>query len=541
MTTHAPAAPVLLQIEAMDIVSYIFGTNVQREHIGASWLVTQLPRWFASACDSESVDVLVSVSGKLLAKVESAQAAKKIVTAVSCAALDEAPELDICGAWVSLPGDEVTVGDMRRAAVALEEARSLRVSMDAASPTIPFLDVCRVSNRPAVPELGTTGEWARDKKIALSESSRRKRVKAQDFRSHLLKVLENGGISEENATRLLPHLKELEEAADDDSTGITELEWVGVVHADVNHLTSALYGGNAEAVHAVDPRELRERTRQIGQAIESAYVAGAKAVLIQADAASPKKRVNVLPLFPIMLGGDDLTVVVHGHYALTFAVEYAKALRAATAADDSPLRSLTDDHSGFRAAIGVALVKPHFPYHLAAALATALCDRSKQASRAESMVDFEVVYDSVHIDLDGIRGRDPVPSLRPLRVEGVGAGSWCGLVAAARAVVGDGDKDRGMPSGQLAALRDEVRRSGSPPTDPALIDAAAARWSRLAHQYPRSAQSLGDGEGRVVWDDRPSSRRVSQLFDVKALLDVSPVSLVRLLAEGSCGSEGYGR
>lgn len=52
MTTHAPAAPVLLQIEAMDIVSYIFGTNVQREHIGASWLVTQLPRWFAGSSQS---------------------------------------------------------------------------------------------------------------------------------------------------------------------------------------------------------------------------------------------------------------------------------------------------------------------------------------------------------------------------------------------------------------------------------------------------------------------------------------------------------
>ena len=76
MTTNAPAGTVLLQIEAMDIVSYIFGTNVQREHIGASWLVTQLPRWFASACDGESVDVLVTVSGKLLATVESAQAAK---------------------------------------------------------------------------------------------------------------------------------------------------------------------------------------------------------------------------------------------------------------------------------------------------------------------------------------------------------------------------------------------------------------------------------------------------------------------------------
>ncbi|MBK8733212.1 MAG: hypothetical protein IPL93_10210 [Actinomycetales bacterium] len=155
MTTNAPAGTVLLQIEAMDIVSYIFGTNVQREHIGASWLVTQLPRWFASACDGESVDVLVTVSGKLLATVESAQAAKRIVTAVSRAALDEAPELDICGAWVSVPGAVVTVGDMRRAAVAVGEARSLRVSMDAASPTIPFLDVCRVSNRPRSPN------WAR--------------------------------------------------------------------------------------------------------------------------------------------------------------------------------------------------------------------------------------------------------------------------------------------------------------------------------------------------------------------------------------------
>ena len=29
--------------------------------------------------------------------------------------------------------------------------------------------------------------------------------------------------------------------------------------------------------------------------------------------------------------------------------------------------------------------------------------------------------------------------------------------------------------------------------------------------------------------------------DGKALLDVSPVSLVRLLGEGWCGSEGYGR
>jgi len=41
----------LAMVETNSNQSYIFSTQRQRDHIGASWLISQVPKWFDEFCE----------------------------------------------------------------------------------------------------------------------------------------------------------------------------------------------------------------------------------------------------------------------------------------------------------------------------------------------------------------------------------------------------------------------------------------------------------------------------------------------------------
>ncbi|WP_432559274.1 hypothetical protein [Granulicoccus sp. GXG6511] len=521
---------VLVHLEIMGIVPYLFATNVQREQIGASWLVSRLPDWFDTAVLDAGAGARVSPvssrSGMVSAVVDSPELARGLLERVSRTALAEAPGLDVCGAWVPLGDRDLTQDDLRKGYRALERAHSGRVSMDQCSPVIPFLDVCRVSNQPVVTPLGHAAEWRRDREAGLSLPSRAKRLVAPRFRDHLLAVLAAGGVGEEDRVRLVPHLRELEVALTDEPGELGDLSWLGIVYADVNHLGSAL-AGLPETGQALCDRQ-QVLTAAIAVVIEAAYVEAAREVLRVAHTASDGPPPRVLPLFPIMLGGDDLTVVVHGNYAFAFVGAYLAALEQLSA-NHPDLVNLTTT-GGFRAAAGVALVKPTFPYHFGVELAQELCDEAKRGGRADSRVEFEVVHDSLDIRLDQLRRRHQVPRQGPLRAAGTGLGTLPGLLTAAASVVSG---KTAVPRGQLIQLMAEVQRhhrSRDEDDTDDLGPAAAARWQRLRTTWPTQTALLGGPEGEPLWSDRTIRR--STLFDVKAILDVTPPAVLRAMTGG---------
>jgi len=85
----------------------------------------------------------------------------------------------------------------------------------------------------------------------------------------------------------------------------------------------------------------------------------------------------ILPIRPILTGGDDITFVCEGRLGIYLAEKYIwKFENIANSTDFS-------DHSRITACAGVAIVKTKFPFSKAYDLAEALCKEAKEASRAK--------------------------------------------------------------------------------------------------------------------------------------------------------------
>ncbi|MHB1557394.1 MAG: Cas10/Cmr2 second palm domain-containing protein, partial [Isosphaeraceae bacterium] len=120
---------------------------------------------------------------------------------------------------------------------------------------------------------------------------------------------------------------------------------------------------------------------------------------------------SVLPIVPLVLGGDDLTVVCDGRQAMRFIRRYLEEFEKQTGAN-STIRSVMgrfDGQDRVTSCAGVAIVKPHFPFFAAYSLAEELLQSAKKLAKREaesppfSAVDFHVLYDASAPSLERLR------------------------------------------------------------------------------------------------------------------------------------------
>jgi hypothetical protein len=124
-------------------------------------------------------------------------------------------------------------------------------------------------------------------------------------------------------------------------------------------------------------------------------------------------------VLPLILGGDDLTVVCDGTKAVRFAANYLARFESFSTAEHGGaseanaaacIRQTMIERQCVTASAGVAIVKPHFPFAAAHDLANDLASSAKRAKRRlgnvpASALDFHIQYDSSASELDSIRAR----------------------------------------------------------------------------------------------------------------------------------------
>ena len=96
---------------------------------------------------------------------------------------------------------------------------------------------------------------------------------------------------------------------------------------------------------------------------------------------------HVLPLRPLILGGDDLTVLLRGDLALDYAHDFLlcfeeeteKELKALKEEYSTELKGLPDKMTG---SAGIAFIRSNQPFYLGYQLAESLCSHAKNSSRA---------------------------------------------------------------------------------------------------------------------------------------------------------------
>lgn len=401
----------LVLIETSGNQNYIFATNKLRENVGASELISNVgkkvgevakeaARNASEQSGSGKVDLIVATSGKALLLVPELETAKRIVGEVTQHFLKEAPGLDVRGAICEVGQKHIhqVVKDVHR------RHEQLRVCVPGPVERfqrLPVVAECSTSGLPAARcerqrgpgELGEFSAVSWAKRQAAEQGWERLRDMA-------------GGIP---LARSLDQLDRLE-----------EVEWLAVVHADGNGFGKMFLNFDrlVKALTSSDDNEIYKRllhdfSKSLDEIAKAAFQSALEVVFElwqqrQVARATPGK---FLPVVPLVVGGDDLTVVCDGKLAIPFTTAYLQAFEEQTAKEgvvgdlaekrETPIRRLG-------ACAGVAIIKPHFPFYAAYGLAEELLKsakvvKSKLNDWPCSALDVHVLYDASGPELKRIR------------------------------------------------------------------------------------------------------------------------------------------
>lgn len=191
-----------------------------------------------------------------------------------------------------------------------------------------------------------------------------------------------------------------------------ENRYIGLVHADGNGLGQLLM----QLREAVQPAQYVALFRGFSEAIESATVDAARTATREVLEPAAQGETGVMPARPIVLGGDDLSIIVRSDLALDFTRVFLETFENTTReaiaglAQDFGLRALPVQ---LTACAGIAFVKASQPFSTAHALAESLCIHAKSVSKARpdhgtvaSCLAFHRVTTAIAQDYDTILARE---------------------------------------------------------------------------------------------------------------------------------------
>ena len=409
--------------------------------------------------------------------------ARQLIREVTLRALTDAPGLDVTGVFIEASSNTVDAGDLNALdGVFLEYSLNRRPAL-ARFPQFPFLERADESTLPASAplsdeELDRIREYAshslkvpilsddrgqiptqtgKDKDRSLSLPSRVKRAWSRSARRlQLREVLErqDSNLSAEKVRERITNLNEdpfqLERAFQDvsDEVGATnrlpELSSVGVIHIDGNGV-GAIMRDLGRAFDTVDARldslkdpayERRDNpcsikddrfqwfVMEVNYRLDGVVNQAVAEAWQTVDNIAGVNRLKTLPVVPVLVGGDDVTVYTDGRYAIPFAEAYIRHYERLTGEDDL-LRELAviadaPEPGPLTASAGVSVVGRNFPFHIAYDLAEGLVSRGKKLGKQNgqapcSTIDFHVLRDATVLDpdetLDEYKGRVQRPFL----------------------------------------------------------------------------------------------------------------------------------
>ncbi len=173
--------------------------------------------------------------------------------------------------------------------------------------------------------------------------------------------------------------------------------YVSLLHIDGNGLGAKIeaikskYKDNAQSTELV--MELKTFSYHLEKATIAAFNATLQAVFPEMTAATKEKV--FIPMRPVVLGGDDVTIIIKADLAIAFTTHYLQYFEEFT-------KEYLGE-GGLTACAGVTFIKSKFPLHYAAHLAETICKEAKNKSgRTKSCALFHRVRSSYSYEYEDI-------------------------------------------------------------------------------------------------------------------------------------------
>lgn len=377
--------------------SYIFTSNRLREAVGASELVrlstTEWVHGAVAASGPGSMKVIQESSGTALLVVDGSdggvEQARRIVNELTRKVMRDAPGLDIAGTSVPIKGSVPTPTEIDAVFGAHSDTVTRRASTLGRFPRLPCAAACASTDRPAAtwhsdavwgPASG--GRNGEEPRALSAEVIAKRRTRPDADR----RMREQTGVP----------LVDLDDF-------FNQVERVAVIHADGNGL-GAIFRQAAKSLG--NTADMQKLSTQVQHAADQALRHAATELLtrVRAVEQDPTRR---CPLVPLIVGGDDLTALVDGRFAVAFVRDYLEQFGKRTSTELIKMAS-ESERECLTASAGIAIVTPHFPFSTAYGIAEELCANAKIPTRGNPTIhglDLHIQLDSLASDLERIRDR----------------------------------------------------------------------------------------------------------------------------------------
>ena len=452
-------ASYLVMLQTNSNQPFIFSSPRLRDQIGASFEITLLSHWVKKEAkeilDTDDLPPFFWVSnssGKVIVRFtghddEPKAKANDLIRRVTLRALTEAPGLDVTGVFIEATFDKVDARDLNKLDRVFLEYSLNRRPAAARFPQFPFLERGSESALPASASLcdlklisGPMERNSFDESSPLSLPSRVKRAFARTSREQQVEdvkeCLNKRGkeLKQEpqlDPTKLAAAFQDGEEFEDAKDM----LSSVGVVHIDGNgvgaimrdlgdahrHAKEAGVCTTATEVKTMPDDDLQSFIMTVNKHLDNVVKDAIALSWHEIQELTPKTTV---PIVPVLVGGDDVTVYTDGRYAIPFAEAYIRHYEELTEKDEL-LKQLAvvagaETPGPLTASAGVAIVGRNFPFHIAYDLAEELVSRGKKLGKKPgtvpcSTINFHVLRDATVLDpddtLDEYKGRSQRPFL----------------------------------------------------------------------------------------------------------------------------------
>jgi hypothetical protein len=438
-------------LECSSIQEYIFASNRLREAIGGSYLVD-----YATSAESLPLQVLLSTTfgeinttnwkdekelqiltdssiqaeilysggGNLAVMFRDEAKAKQFVKLLSSQLLAIAPGLNLAAAHVIIDENDDLGEKLQEAFGNLKKQRNeskVGLRREGFAITRP----CATTGKAAT--VGYPKSDGNNKEPDwLSAGATARRDFASEFEDRLTADFENS-LKTKKIVEGKEILKEYCFTNQIDRLGGREGEnHVAIVHIDGNGMGLLLKDASKGTLARATPT-----LRGFSKAVREASLDSFKKIISDLVAAVPDLKSNkglktsedknqgnreILPLRPIIYGGDDITFVCEGRIGLSLAANYLEYF------SQEEWKNTNGEVHKFSACAGVAIVHTHFPLARAYDLSEELCSSAKKAAKAKkensvkSWLDYQIIYSGMTGELDQMR-EDRGLFWRPWRVD----------------------------------------------------------------------------------------------------------------------------
>lgn len=158
-----------------------------------------------------------------------------------------------------------------------------------------------------------------------------------------------------------------------------DYSWLAIIHADGNNMGQALQNmGNevdgSKSYSLVSKKFSFILDQSTKTSAHNAYLKTIDGVILNLK--------DKIPFRPIIIGGDDLTIICRADLALTFTKAYLEEFEEQTRLNFSET-NLNSLKNGLTACAGIAFIKVNYPFHYAVNLAEELCSYAKKIAKSK--------------------------------------------------------------------------------------------------------------------------------------------------------------